>query len=95
MFSCDILCSTQNGPMVSRSDNCRIEDRFVVTQERLHGELRSQAMQSVEDISRALTAQGYHSGGHMGVAMCDQHPGGGLGPMAFAECSGVRITLKI
>ena len=81
--------------MVSRSDNCRIEDRFVTTQERLHRELRSQAMESVEDISRALTAQGYHSGGHMGVAMCDQHEGGGLGPMAFAECSGVNTSVKI
>ena len=80
--------------MVSRSDNCRIEERFVATQERLQGELRSRPLASVEEVCRALTAQGYHSGGHMGVALCDRGAGGGLGPMAFAECSGdeVRIT---
>ena len=92
MISCDIFYSTQQGPMVSRSDNCRIEDRFVMTQERLQGELRSRALASTEDICHALTSEGYHSGGHMGVALCDRHLEGGLGPMAFAECSGNNVN---
>ena len=79
--------------MVSRSDNCRIEDGFVATQERLQGELRSRPLASVEEVCRALTAQGYHSGGHMGVALCDRGAGGGLGPMAFAECSGDTASI--
>ena len=79
--------------MVSRSDNCRIEDRFVTTQKRLQGELRSQPLASVEEICRALTSGGYHAGGHMGVALCDRQQGGGLGPMAFAECSGDAVSI--
>ena len=77
---------------MSREDGCRVQPDRLRTSKGAYQTITSGSFNDVEDLCTQLNAV-YHPGGHNGVAECMNDPSGRVGPMAYAECSGMVIVV--
>ena len=75
---------------MSRGENCRIQPDRVASSSGAYQQVTSGSYNTVEELCSQLNTV-YHPGGHNGVAECMNDPSNRIGPMAYAECSGLII----